>query len=356
MSFNVLANSLADATHQRSRDPMHLQWSWRGPRILAEIERRACDVVALQEVDEPLFHDVFVPFMTSRGFAGLHKRRTAAELLDGEALFFDASKFRLVQSELLEMRVPGHAVLDRDNVAVVACLERLSDGVRIVVSSSHLLYNPRRGDVKLAQLLRLSETVAAMQRACGAAAVVACGDYNITAGSSLYHIALGQPIDSLALDRRFVSGQEMSGGRHGGRGHGRGAESHGHAPLPREWHGQRLSLELDSAYRGVLGREPRVTAVQRGFADAVDFIFHSRGANVRPIAALAVPHPELLRDMPSPGLPSDHVSLAVVLDIRPHPPRHDHSSESSRSSAPAAAAPSSSSSPGPPEPQEASSI
>ena len=57
--------------------------------------------------------------------------------------------------------MPGTRHLDRDNVGVVAVLEDLwgqgergGEGRRrlLVVANTHLLFNPRRGDVKLAQV------------------------------------------------------------------------------------------------------------------------------------------------------------------------------------------------------------
>lgn len=48
----------------------------------------------------------------------------------------------------------GIGLLDRDNVAIVVMLQPrgLSSSHQLCVANTHLLWNPRRGDIKLAQL------------------------------------------------------------------------------------------------------------------------------------------------------------------------------------------------------------
>lgn len=97
------------------------------------------------------------------------------------------------------MEVEGHRLLVRGNVAAIAVLQRRAKGSsqRLLVSSAHLLFNPRRGDIKLAQLSYLFAHVAGLAgsngvptggpAAPGAAAtpVLLCGDYNFTPDSAL---------------------------------------------------------------------------------------------------------------------------------------------------------------------------
>lgn len=99
---------------------------------------------------------------------------------DGCSVFWRTRRFRLQRAEEVEYLVPGTRHLDRDNVGVVAVLEDLAGpreeegeggkggkkGSRgeekgkerrrrrrlLVVANTHLLFNPRRGDVKLAQV------------------------------------------------------------------------------------------------------------------------------------------------------------------------------------------------------------
>ena len=66
----------------------------------------------------------------------------------------------LEESTTVEYHQPGVFCLDRDNVALILRLRAVNgdkdrDGSRVVVANTHLLYNPNRQDVKLAQSVLL---------------------------------------------------------------------------------------------------------------------------------------------------------------------------------------------------------
>jgi len=53
----------------------------------------------------------------------------------------------------VEYNQPGVSVLDRDNVGIVLRLSpRQNELENLIVSTTHILYNKRRHDVKLAQV------------------------------------------------------------------------------------------------------------------------------------------------------------------------------------------------------------
>ena len=73
--------------------------------------------------------------------------------------------WRLVLSYPLDFLAAGGVpVMDRDNVALIVVLEDVrSDGAHLgrylVVANTHLLFNTKRGDVKMCQLHHLMHTV-----------------------------------------------------------------------------------------------------------------------------------------------------------------------------------------------------
>jgi len=128
------------------------------------------------------------PSPSSAAYAGRWKKRTGAEKADGVSIFWQVQKFKLVESEEVEYLVSGCDYLDRDNVALVVVLqEREGEGEgeegreegeggggggggggeggrKLIVANTHLLFNPRRGDVKLAQLQLLLARVERLQQ------------------------------------------------------------------------------------------------------------------------------------------------------------------------------------------------
>lgn len=80
----------------------------------------------------------------------MFKQRTG-DKCDGCAVFWNIRRIKLLEETSVEFYQPSVPLLDRDNIALIL---RLSiDGHQVVVSTTHLLYNPRRNDVRLAQVL-----------------------------------------------------------------------------------------------------------------------------------------------------------------------------------------------------------
>lgn len=77
---------------------------------------------------------------------------------DGSAIFYKSNLFTMVDYKLIEYYQPNVEVLNRDNVGIVIKL-KINEGQfannstdsDIVVATTHLLYNPKRSDVRLAQ-------------------------------------------------------------------------------------------------------------------------------------------------------------------------------------------------------------
>ncbi|MBN3281625.1 ANGE2 protein, partial [Polyodon spathula] len=79
----------------------------------------------------------------------------AGRKLDGYAIGFKQFKFSLVSSHPVEFFHHGIPLLDGDNVGLVLLLKPAatqSSDLSICVANTHLLYNPRQGDIKLTQL------------------------------------------------------------------------------------------------------------------------------------------------------------------------------------------------------------
>lgn len=127
------------------------------------------------------------------GYQCEYKKRTGSKP-DGCAIVFKSSRLSLLSSNPIEFLRPGDALLDRDNVGLVLLLQpnnaAFSSGrsTTICVANTHLLYNPRRGDIKLTQLAILLAEISRLSRLPNGSTspVVLCGDFNSTPLSPLY--------------------------------------------------------------------------------------------------------------------------------------------------------------------------
>lgn len=135
--------------------------------------------------------------------------------VDGCAILYKHSKFCQLNFVPVDFKRGG--ILDRDNVGIILLLQPLQAGStcqKICVATTHLLFNPKRGDVKLAQLMVLLAEIdkyAHETHNTGASGsyhesapysskrhtealnycpIILCGDFNSTPSSHLYDLII----------------------------------------------------------------------------------------------------------------------------------------------------------------------
>ncbi|XP_016889030.1 protein angel homolog 2 isoform X4 [Cynoglossus semilaevis] len=216
MSYNILSQELLqdNAYLYRHCDPAVLQWDHRLPNLMDEIQRHSADIVCLQEVQEDHYQNQIKPALQMSGYHCEYKKRTGSKP-DGCAVIFNSSRLSLISSNPVEFFRPSDSLLDRDNVGLVALLrpQGCSDPMAsICVANTHLLYNPRRGDIKLAQLAILLAEIDRMSRRPDGfrCPVLLCGDLNSTPWSPLYCFLTTGSLDYRGLQMGMVSGQEVT--------------------------------------------------------------------------------------------------------------------------------------------------
>ncbi|XP_070705797.1 protein angel homolog 2 [Pempheris klunzingeri] len=219
MTYNILSQELLqdNAYLYRHCNPSVLPWEYRLPNLLAEIQQYNADIVCLQEVQEDHYENQIKPALQALGYQCEYKRRTGRKP-DGCAVIFKASRLSLLSSNPIEFFRPGDALLDRDNVGLVVLLQPNDTAAPsdpsafICVANTHLLYNPRRGDVKLAQLAILLAEIKRLSRLPDGSTcpVLLCGDFNSTPWSPLYSFLTTGCLEYQGLQIGMVSGQENS--------------------------------------------------------------------------------------------------------------------------------------------------
>ncbi|BBN11461.1 hypothetical protein Mp_5g12060 [Marchantia polymorpha subsp. ruderalis] len=220
VSYNILADKNA-AEHYNGLY-YHIPWrlmNWvrRKSKIVHELGLWSPDVMCLQEVDQ--YEDIREEF-EKRGYQGTYKGRTGGAL-DGCAIFWRSSRFRLLDEQSIQFDTLGL----RDNVAQLCALQSIgvrenmpsnievdlpdsgSSGNVVIVGNIHVLFNPKRGDIKLGQVRVLLESAHALSQKWGEAPVVIGGDFNSTPSSSIYQYLAKSELDISCLSRLNLSGQ-----------------------------------------------------------------------------------------------------------------------------------------------------
>lgn len=133
------------------------------------------------------------------GYHCEYKRRTGLKP-DGCAVVFKRDRFSLVSCHPVEYFRRGIPLLDRDNVGLIVLLRPIdphSSLTNICVANTHLLYNPRRGDIKLAQLAMLLAEISQVAQLPDSSVcpVLLCGDLNSVPWSPLYRFIKDSRLD-----------------------------------------------------------------------------------------------------------------------------------------------------------------
>ncbi|XP_024882164.1 protein angel-like isoform X1 [Temnothorax curvispinosus] len=193
LSFNILAqNLLEDHSYlYMGHNKKALNWKTRKPLVIQEIFEAEANVICLQEVLEEHLLEFVAPFK-QHGYEYLYKKRTN-DKRDGLLLLYRSNEFVLLDYAKVELYQSGVELLNRDNVGIIAKLA-LKDNpeTQVVVATTHLLYNPRRNDVRLAQiqlLLAEIERIAFIENTMGGPKylpIILAGDFNLEPFTGVY--------------------------------------------------------------------------------------------------------------------------------------------------------------------------
>ncbi|CAH0703681.1 unnamed protein product [Spodoptera exigua] len=360
MSYNVLAQYLLECHPYLYTDcaPFDLKWKVRAARLYDEITKMAPDIICLQEVQASHINSFYSKF-EKIGYFGVFKQKTGHRQ-DGCAIYFKTSMFQLTDNIHVEFFQPDLPILNRDNIGlIVKLMPHDRPCSPIVVATTHLLYNPKRTDVRIAQMqLFLAEIDRFAYfnngRQSGHLPIILTGDFNSTPDSAVIklldrgRVSVGQYRDSsdwrrigvtdncqhlsVYLDRQIGRYTNFSHTQIYNSTYSYYANACDRPVLLTEQYNGMFnsgcighSLNLSSVYEpyivdGRLG----VTTFQEYWVN-VDYIYFSRYSSLRLIKRLRLPTDvecEVLGRLPNQVYGSDHLAVAAVFELRPQPQQY----------------------------------
>jgi len=332
LSYNVLAQNLLEFHPflYKNKSPDVLEWNYRWKGIQREVRTLDPDIVCLQEVqfkNPPHMLEYYLPFFSRHGYKPVRKARTG-DKEDGCAIFYKSKKFQLEEQCGVEYYRGGIPLLDRDNIGLICRFVPILEGsseetsVRLVVGTTHLLYNQRRTDIKMAQatiflaeLDRMSLTSEGhyhptiitgdlnLRPTCGTYRLLTSGHVNYAGKKDDSNLIFPQQLlpDHLGLTDTCQWHQMLDPGA---ASYGSGSFSH--------------QFNFSSAYKHGQESLGEVTTYHDNWV-TVDYIMHSRPSQgtegpLKLLSRLTLPTgPEIssLEGIPSQICPSDHLPLAV---------------------------------------------
>lgn len=385
VSWNILgdANAANNPHLYRKCDPRAL--ANRQPQIIDGILRLNPDIVGLQEVEN--WDLDYLPALHAAGLQGVFKQRTGDAQADGVALVWRTERLTLLHIEalsyaqLLTEGVRDRALFEtfnKGNVGLLGLFRDNLNGRELVVATTHLLWNPNRGLVKLKQAQCILNRSAALSAAgaqaeplplplaaaasvsgsskadtkkvslvaaptpkagaagtsmSGIASLRACvllGDFNCCPGSPLYHFLLGGRLRAPLRTEGTWDGQKASHShsQKGGNTHARllppplpppaamtgGRSLSSDGAMDDQVDESHALLPLVSAYGRTSG-EPECTSFHGGFQGTVDYILFTE-SQFSVISKLPTPsRGELRRRRSLPDLVMPSDHVPIAADL-----------------------------------------
>lgn len=152
---------------------LYLNWEYRSPRILCEIERFNADILCFEEVDH--FSDFYEPELSKIGYTGIWHQKPEWHN-DGEAIFFKTSRFELKIANNFQFLGHNQSALYVILLDKVTCEE-------IEVYVTHLKANKQYESVRVSQIEALLNHLSAKDLD---KKLIVCGDFNSLPGGPAY--------------------------------------------------------------------------------------------------------------------------------------------------------------------------
>lgn len=359
MNYNILCDKYATRHVYGYCPSWALKWDYRRKHILEELRSYSADLIALQEIETDQYHSFFLPELQKNGYDGVFSPKSRAKTMceqdrrfvDGCAIFYRQSKFRLVKHCLVEFNqlamsaANGTAchdmmnrVMTKDNIGLLACLETkeeiyshtFANGVlpsehkqMLFVCTAHIHWDPEYCDVKIVQsLMLLSEIRSFMEEVLtkhrpntntpadySTIPLVLCGDFNSLPNSGVIELMRTGKISLSHADFKDLSYEAYL------QKYNR-IDSNSTSTMDITHH-----FKLQSAYETTSAPIMPYTNYTYDFKGIIDYVFYAVQV-MRVLGVLGPLDPEWLQTnkivgCPHPNVPSDHFSLLVEFELNP---------------------------------------
>ncbi|CAD5231387.1 unnamed protein product [Bursaphelenchus xylophilus] len=189
-TYNVLCEStrLRCEHLYKSCDESSLPWSVRWKKLCKFFRENYADIYCIQEVEEKYVTTHFRSFFSERGFGYIYTARGNGNP-DGCMIAYNLKELKRIEGDhehiFYNHKVDG---FNKDNVGQLLRFEHLKSGLRFNVINTHILFNMRRGDLKLGQLIILLNRIHENTNHTDPKFVgnIVCGDFNMDPRSLLY--------------------------------------------------------------------------------------------------------------------------------------------------------------------------
>ena len=219
VQYNILCDSLLPTSTKIVEEDFdklhHLSWENRSKKILSELKTLNADLIGLTEIEKD---ENFIKELNSYGYEFAFKPRTGRHS-EGCALAWKNDRYELIDllSIGFNMNKDGNNISEiygRDNIALISILKVLEiPNTIILFATTHLLFNVKRGDIKLGQTYQLVNALEELRKKYedelkNKVYTIFVSDLNCIPRSGVYKLLTTGSLDCNNINKIIVSGQD----------------------------------------------------------------------------------------------------------------------------------------------------
>ena len=125
---------------------------------------------------------------------------------DGCATFIKKQKMEIIKVEKINLAKPN-TFSNRENICMLILAKQ--DNKYLILANTHILYNPKRGLVKAAQIIYILEQIYKLMHEykCYDSRIIMGGDFNLSPTGLLYHFITQGALQLSMVPEQLLSGQ-----------------------------------------------------------------------------------------------------------------------------------------------------
>ena len=319
VTYNILAPITVPpgSRHEMSCDTNCLKWDYRFPLIKKEIVKLKPDIICLQEAQSNLVYKDIFPYFFQNNYYGYFtpqknyiydmKKNISVDPNDdqntnfGNVILFKTNRFYSLEintinyHQIVEKFLENSKLLKfkekvkRKYCGLAITLKDSLTNKKLVVSTVHLEHNPKFDDIKSLQIYITLKSLFKITEN-NSIPLILCGDFNSTPKSHLYK-SITKGITQKKYDESVLK------------------------PIIRTPDNYSY-IKLISAYKKIVGSEPKYTNYTEKFKETLDYIFTNQ--KIKIISVLQEIDVNFLKkfiSIPTKKIPSDHILQSVQFKL-----------------------------------------
>ena len=225
VQYNILSDSLLPISTKIVEEDLvklpHLSWENRSKKILSELKTLDADLIALTEFEKD---ESFIKELNSYGYEFAFKPRMGKHS-EGCAIAWKFEKYELIDLLSINFNMnktekDKNDIFNRENIAIIGIFKIVGIPNSIILfSNTHLVFNVKRGDIKLGQIYQLTRALEELRKKYedelkNKVYIILASDLNCIPKSGVYKLLTKGELNCNQVNKIIISGQDLENLQH----------------------------------------------------------------------------------------------------------------------------------------------